>query len=83
MTNVKGHEFQHRNQQLEYLRAGTTDDVECFFSLIRDNLGRDFILKRVQYEWRKLCIEFSKRIDPSLLTLAHTIDSEGPDLIFR
>ena len=29
----------------EHPRASTTDDVECFFSVLRDTVGKDFTLK--------------------------------------
>ena len=32
---------------LEHPRAGTTDDVECFFSVLRYVVGKDFTLKQV------------------------------------
>lgn len=32
---------------VEHPRAGTTDDVECFFSVLRDVVGKDFTLKQV------------------------------------
>ena len=44
----------------EHPRASTTDDVECMFSIMRDLLGKNFTLKQVQYEWRKICGEFYK-----------------------
>ena len=31
----------------EHPRASTTDDVECFFSVLRDTVGKDFTLKEV------------------------------------
>ena len=31
----------------EHPRASTTDDVECFFSILRDTVGKDFKLKQV------------------------------------
>ena len=31
----------------EHPRASTTDDVECFFSVLRDSVGKDFTLKEV------------------------------------
>ena len=31
----------------EHPRASTTDDVECFFSLLRDNVGKNFTMKQV------------------------------------
>lgn len=52
--------------QPEHPRASTTDDVECFFSVIRDLVGKDFTLKQVKYAWRKICVEFEKRLDPDL-----------------
>ena len=30
----------------EHLRASTTDDVECFFSVLRDMVGKDFSHKK-------------------------------------
>ena len=85
-TNIEGREFQRtlnaKTGYLEHPRASTTDDVECFFSLLRDNLGKDFTLKHVQFEWRKCCLEFMKRMDPSLpfyyFTSAHDRFYEGP-----
>ena len=47
-------------------RAGTTDDVECIFSIMRDLIGKHFTLRHVRYTWRKICSEFSKRLDPDL-----------------
>ena len=34
---------------------------------MRDMIGKDFSLKHVKFEFRKICAEFSKRIDPDLL----------------
>ena len=31
----------------EHPRASTTDDVECFFSILRDMVGKDFTHKQV------------------------------------
>ena len=65
----------------EHPRASTTDDVECFFSLLRNSVGKDFTLKEVKYlktildvllfvqvlyGWRRVTHEFVKRIDPDL-----------------
>ena len=47
-------------------RASTTDDVECFFSVTRDLVGKNFTLKQVQIGWRKICLEFEKRTNPEL-----------------
>ena len=86
-TNIESREYQRRQSaevggDNEHPRASTMDDVECFFSLIRDNLGKDFTLKHVQFEWRKLCVEFMKRMDPELpffyYTSAHDRYYEGP-----
>ena len=46
-------------------RASTTDDVECFFSM-RDAVGKNFTLKQVQPEMRKICKKFAKRQDSEL-----------------
>ena len=56
----------------EHPRASTTDDVECFFSVLRDMVGKHFTVKQVQYEWRKLCTEYMKRTDPELPFYYHT-----------
>ena len=47
----------------EHPRSSTSDDVECFFSVMRDMVGTNFT---AQIAWRKVCIEFEKRIDGSL-----------------
>ena len=51
-TNIESREFQRRQiiasgGDIEHPRASTTDDVECYFSLLRDNLGKDFTLKNI------------------------------------
>lgn len=51
----------------EHPWASTTDDVECFFSVMRDVVSKDSTLKQVKYAWRKVCAEYTKRIDPDLL----------------
>ena len=43
----------------EHPRASSTDDVECFFSINRDQVGKHFTYKDA---WRKCCIEFSKHL---------------------
>jgi hypothetical protein len=62
-------------------RASTTDDVECFFSTMRDAVGKNFTLKQVKPEMRKICKEFAKRQDSQLhffyFTSAHGQFSEG------
>ena len=66
----------------EHPRASTTDDVECFFSVLRDVVGKHFTVKQVQYEWRKLCTEHMKRLDPDTpffyYTSSHDRFYEGP-----
>lgn len=66
-TNIESREWYRRQfQEPEHPRASTTDDVECFFSILRDMVGKHFTLHTVKYTWRKVCLEFSKRMDPSL-----------------
>ena len=36
----------------EHPRSSTTDDIECFFSVLRDVVGKDFTLKQV----RAICV---------------------------
>ena len=51
---------------IEHPRASTTDDVESFFSVLRDAVGNKFTLKMVQNEMRKVYVEYNKRQDPHL-----------------
>ena len=37
-----------------------------FFSILRSTVGVHFTTKNVMYEWRKICQEFSRRLDPDL-----------------
>ena len=51
-TNIESREARRRcisclNLHIEHPRSSTTDDVECFFSVLRDMIGRDFTLKQV------------------------------------
>ncbi len=59
-------ELLNEGRPLENPRASTTDDVECFFSVARDVVGKNFTLKQVQLAWRKICLEFEKRVNPNL-----------------
>ena len=52
-ANVENRMWRHKylhNQGLpsEHPRSSTTDDVECFFSVLRDTVGKNFTLKQVQ-----------------------------------
>ena len=65
----------------EHPRASTTDDVECFFSILHNFVGKHFTVEQVQFEFRKLSIEFMNRMDPDLpfyyYTAAHDRFQEG------
>ena len=39
---------------------------------MRDNIGKIFTLKEVKFNFRKVCLEFWKRIDPNLPYFYHT-----------
>ena len=86
VTNIEGRQRQRRectaNQPTEHPRASSTDDVECFFSTMRDAIGRNFTTKEVKFEIRKVLAEFVKRVDPDLPffyhTSSHTRFHEGP-----
>lgn len=43
------------NLPLEHPRNSTTDDVECFFSILRDCVGKDFTLKQVPNVGVRVC----------------------------
>lgn len=42
----------------EHPRASTTDDVECFFSVLRSTVGKDFTLKEVC--WSYHCLKLNQ-----------------------
>ena len=86
-TNIEGREWHRRevangNRKPDHPRASTTDDVECFFSMIRDDIGHNFTTKQVKFNTRKIYGEFLKRLDPDLPfyyhTSGHTQYHEGP-----
>lgn len=56
----------------EHPRASSTDDVECFFSVMCDSIGRNFTVKEVNHGFRKACAEFTKWLDPDLPFYYHT-----------
>ena len=62
------------NEQPEHARASSSDDVECFFSVLHSHLGQKYDVKAIQNRWRVLCNEFSKRIDPDLQFYYYTSD---------
>ena len=71
ITNIEGREWHRRevmcgNRNKEHPRASTTNDVECFFSMMRDNIGQNFTSKQVKFNLRKVYGEFTKRLDPDL-----------------
>ena len=87
ITNIEGREWRRRHTserggEAEHPRASTSDDVECLFSMARDAFGQNFTTKVFKYGFRKVCTEFSKRLDPELPyyyhTSTHTRYSEGP-----
>ena len=76
-TDIESREWERREyaasgHMQENPRASTTDDVECFFSIMRDLGGKHFTVRVAQYNWRKVCLEFSKRLDPDLCFHYHT-----------
>ena len=85
-TDIEGREFRRQRRAgihpPEHPRSGTTDDVECFFSVMRDLIGKDFTLKQVKVGFRKVTMEFCKRMDPDLMYFYHTSSHsrfhEGP-----
>ena len=42
------------------------------FSILRDLVGANFTLRKVQHTWRKACAEITKRQDPDLPFFYHT-----------
>ena len=71
VTGIESVEWKRRDysaigREIENPRSGTTDDVECMFSVMRDLTGKHFTLREARYTWRKACIEVAKRLDPDL-----------------
>ena len=71
LTNIENQEYIRRqyseqNEMPEHPRASSTDDVECFFSILHNQLGLNYNLKAIQNRWRVICNEFTKRIDTDL-----------------
>ena len=86
IANIEGREFHRRKrvsdqQPLEHPRACSIDDVECFFSSIRDIIGQNFTTKEVKFGMRKIISQFSKHVDPDLpfyyYTSSHSRFYEG------
>ena len=78
-TIIEGREHLRRQQinsgsPLENPRSSSTDDVECFFSMMRDTIGQNFTTKEVKFGMRKILSQSSKRIDPDLpFTITHQV----------
>jgi len=77
LADIEGREWRQMHNELvgipfEHPRSSTTDDVECFFSILRDTIGANFTLKEVKYIWRKACVEMAKRLDPELFYYYYT-----------
>lgn len=62
-ADIETREWRHcLNDSLgpENPRSSTSDDVKCFFSVMRDMVGMNFTVKQAQIAWRKVCIEFQQ-----------------------
>lgn len=65
----------------EHPRSSTTDDVECFFSILRDTVGKDFTLKQVQYYFlKKVAGVFNCHSITTLMKLILACTYKGPCL---
>ena len=58
IANIEGRNWRQKfikenGLPVDHPRSSTTDDVECFFSILRDIVGPNFTLKTVQQTWRK------------------------------
>ena len=87
LANIETREWRRQEnvnsgRKPEHPRASSTDDVECFFSVLRDSVGQNFTTKEVKFGFRKACVELTKRLDPDLPfyyhTSSHTRFYEGP-----
>ena len=57
-TNIESIEYRQRESERigypEHPRAGTSDDVEAFISLLHRFLGNIFTVKEMKLLWRKI-----------------------------
>ena len=58
-TDIESREFRRierasMNLPPEHPCSATTDDVDCFFSVMRGMIGEDFSLKQVKFGFRKV-----------------------------
>ena len=79
LANIESQKFQRRqaaetHPAPEHPRASSSDDFECFFSILYTQLGQHYDIKTIQQRWRPICNEFLKRIDPDLPFYYHTSD---------
>ena len=80
-TNIESREWKWREYAFsghsqEHPRALSTDDVECLFSIMRDLARKHFTVRLARYNWRKIRIEFSKRLNPGLGFYYHTSEHD-------
>ena len=68
--------YRKQNLRIEHPRASSTNDIECFFSVLRSMVGNHFTCKAVMVKMRKTCNEFSKRIDKDLPFYYYTSTNE-------
>jgi len=55
-ANIESREWRRKylteqNLPPEHSRVNTIDDVECSFSVLRDSVGKDFILKKINLQF--------------------------------
>ena len=79
LTNVESQEYRRRqtaecHEMPEHPRASSSDDVECFFSILHSQLGQNYDLKAIQSRWRVICNEFAKKLDTDLPFYYYTSD---------
>lgn len=57
-ANIESQELRRQNNAhtgfSEHPRAATTDDVECFFSLVRRHLGGTFTLRDFEQSFQRI-----------------------------
>ena len=66
----------------EHPHASTSDDVECFSSILRNTVSLNFTTKQVFYNFLKVALEFTKRLDPDLPFYYH-ISSHSRHILMK
>ncbi|XP_068719362.1 uncharacterized protein [Montipora capricornis] len=79
-ANIESQEMRRcQNSEIgypEHPRAGSTEDLECFFGVAHSRLGNIFTLKEFKDGWPKLVMENSKRLSCETLPFYYWTEND-------